>query len=46
MPPDVIQSIIDRTKQLQEKAGYDGDFRKWAMEKTPPRLEDLIKEVR
>lgn len=44
MPDDVIQNILDRTLKLQEKAGYDGDFLQWAVDKTPPRLEDLIKE--
>lgn len=44
MPDEVIRTILDRTKKLQEKVGYDGDFLEWIVEKTPPRLEDLIKE--
>lgn len=42
MPDDVIQSILDKTVELQKKAGYDGDYPKWVEQKLPPRLEDLL----
>ena len=44
MPPDVVQSILDRTKDLQEKVGYNGSFPDWVKQNLPPRLEDLVKE--
>ena len=42
MPDEVIQQIMDRTKSLQEKAGYDGDYERWVEKNTPPRLENLL----
>ncbi len=44
MPEEVIGSIDDRIKELQEKAGYNGDFADWVKQNLPRRLEDLIKE--
>ena len=44
MPDEVIRSILDRTKALQEKVGYDGHFPDWVRKNLPPRLEDMIKE--
>ena len=44
MSDDVIQSILDKTKALQEKAGYDGNYEKWVELKTPPRLENMLAE--
>ncbi|MCG8307561.1 MAG: FAD-dependent oxidoreductase [Cytophagales bacterium] len=41
MPDDVIQSILDKTKKLQENAGFDGDYESWVKRNTPPRLENL-----
>ena len=42
MPDEVIQAILDRTKTLQEKVGYHGDYAQWAIQNTPPRLENMI----
>lgn len=43
MPDEVIQSIIDKTAALQQRAGYDGNYKKWVEQNTPPRLEDILK---
>lgn len=42
MPDDVIQSILDKTKALQMKAGYDGNYESWVEQNTPPRLENML----
>ncbi len=42
MPDEVIQNILDKTKALQDKVGYDGDYLSWVKKNTPPRLEDMI----
>jgi hypothetical protein len=42
MPDEVIQGIIVKTRALQEKAGYDGNYENWVKVKTPPRLEHLL----
>ena len=42
MPDEVIHTILDKTKALQEKAGFDGNYEAWVKEKTPPRLENMI----
>ncbi len=42
MPEAVIQEIINKTKALQEKAGYNGDYSRWVEQNTPPRLEDML----
>lgn len=44
MSDEVIQQIMDKTKALQEKAGFDGDYESWVEQKTPPRLENMIKK--
>jgi len=38
---DEINFILTKTKELQERAGYDGDFMSWAEKNTPVRLEDM-----
>jgi hypothetical protein len=42
MSDEVIQEILEKTRALQEKAGYDGDFETWVKQKTPPRLEQML----
>ena len=42
MPDQVIQFILDNTKKLQEKAGYDGHYANWVKKHLPPRLEDML----
>lgn len=42
MPEEAIQEILDKTKKLQEKVGFDGNYEKWVEQNTPPRLEDMI----
>jgi len=42
MPDEAIQEIMDKTKTLQEKAGFDGNYEAWVELNTPPRLENLI----
>jgi len=42
MPDQVIQSILDRTVKLQEKAGYDGHYANWVKKHLPLRLEDML----
>ena len=42
MPDEVIQSILDKTKALQQKAGFDGNYAKWVEQKTPSRLENML----
>jgi hypothetical protein len=44
MPDEVIQDIMDKTLALQEKAGFDGDYKNWAEQNTPPRLENMIQK--
>lgn len=44
MPDDVIQGIMDKSRALQEKAGFDGDYKSWAEQNTPPRLENMIQK--
>lgn len=44
MPDHMIQGILDKTKALQEKVGYDGNYENWAEEKTPLRLENMLKK--
>ena len=42
MPDEVIQQILERTRSLQEKAGFNGDYEAWVEKNTPPRLENLL----
>ena len=42
MPDDTIQSILHKTKELQKKVYYNGDYRKWVEKNLPKRLEDLL----
>ena len=36
-----IKFILTKTKELQERVGYDGDFIAWAEKNTPIRLENM-----
>jgi hypothetical protein len=38
----VIENILIKTEALQKKSGYDGNYKKWVSNNTPPRLEDMI----
>ena len=38
-----IDFIVNKTKELQERVGYDGDYMAWAEKNRPPRLEDMLK---
>ena len=42
MSDDVIQSILDKTKVLQESVGFDGNYSAWVEKNTPPRLENML----
>ena len=42
MPDEVIQEILNKTKALQEKIGYNGDYENWVEQNTPPRLENML----
>jgi len=37
-----IDSILKRTKELQERAGYNGDYNAWVKKNRPVRLEDML----
>jgi hypothetical protein len=37
-----MQSIINRIKELQRKAGYDGNYQRWIERHRPVRLEELL----
>jgi NADPH-dependent glutamate synthase beta subunit-like oxidoreductase len=39
---DQMQAIINRIRELQEKAGYDRDYQKWIKRHRPVRLEHLL----
>lgn len=39
---DVIESILDKTRELQERVGYNGDYPAWVKKNTPPRLENML----
>jgi len=39
---EVIQNILNKTEVLQHKAGYDGNYKKWVEQNTPPRLENML----
>ena len=41
MPDDVIQNILNKTKDFQEKTGYT-TYKEWIKLKTPVRLEDML----
>jgi len=42
-PPDhVIQSIDNKTRNLQKKTGYNDNYKAWVKKHTPPRLENMI----
>ncbi|MDA0195076.1 MAG: FAD-dependent oxidoreductase [Bacteroidetes bacterium] len=42
MPEEVIQGIHKKIAALQQKTGYDGDYRKWVQKNLPTRLEDIL----
>lgn len=37
-----ITFILEKTKELQERVGYNGDFMAWAEKNTPVRLENML----
>lgn len=37
-----IQSLLERVKSLQKKAGYDGNFNRWIDKHLPQRIENLV----
>lgn len=39
---DVIQTILDRTKKLQNKVIFNGSYLDWIRKKTPVRLENIL----
>lgn len=39
-------SILDKIRNLQKKAGYDGNYREWVRKNQPVRLEDILEENR
>jgi hypothetical protein len=38
-----IDFIVNKTKELQQRVGYDGDYMAWANKNRPLRLEDMLK---
>ncbi len=42
--PDEVRKITDTIKRLQEKAGYNGDYKEWIQAHLPVRLEDILKK--
>jgi hypothetical protein len=38
-----INFIVDKTKELQERVGFDGDYMTWAEKNKPIRLEEMLK---
>ena len=38
-----INFIVNKTKVLQERVGYDGNYMAWAEKTKPVRLEDMLK---
>ncbi len=42
MPDEVIENIIARTKTLQKKSGYNGNYKEWVAMHLPKRLEELL----
>jgi len=44
MPDEIIEQILDKTKALQDKAGFDGNYGNWVVKNTPPRLENLLEK--
>ncbi len=41
-PDEEIQKLLNRTKKLQEKVGFDGNYQKWVDSWRPERLEKSI----
>jgi NADPH-dependent glutamate synthase beta subunit-like oxidoreductase len=41
MPDEVIEGILKNTKDLQIKAGYNGNYEDWKKENLPVRLENM-----
>lgn len=41
MPDEIIENILHKTKELQQKVGYT-TYAGWIKLKTPPRLEDML----
>lgn len=39
---EVIHSVLEKTKALQQKVGYDGNYENWVAQNTPTRLEDML----
>ncbi len=37
-----ITFILQKTKELQQRVGYDGHYLKWVEQHRPPRLEDML----
>ncbi len=46
MPPEVIQSILDKTEAMQKEVGYPGKFMDWVAQKLPIRLEQLLEDAK
>lgn len=44
MSDEVIESILEKTEDLQKKVGYNGDYVSWVDNNLPKRLEDMLKE--
>lgn len=38
---NMFQSILEKTKALQQKAGFDGHYEKWIKKNLPVRYEDI-----
>ena len=42
MPVEVIDKIIEKTRFLQTRVGYDNNYPAWVEKNVPKRLEELI----
>jgi ferredoxin--NADP+ reductase len=41
---DAISRILEKTRSLQQKVGYGGNYKEWIFKHIPVRLEDLMSE--
>jgi ferredoxin--NADP+ reductase len=37
-----INFIVDKTRELQQRVGYDGNYATWVEKNRPPRLENML----
>ena len=42
MTDEEITNILEKVEDLRAKTGYDGNYKNWVKQNTPPRLEHMI----